>query len=874
MISYLLHSSLLLSVTFLFYWLLLRKETFYKLNRLFLIGSVILAMVLPSITIPSWMSIKDDLFRKDAVENTTVASNKILVTEILPPENIDQVKAANAPLSSEEIVKSNEAATSIQSSGSFLNKLNYSNLFWIIYLIGVGVFILTFLIQFVLIVLTRSKLQFIQDDEYRIYEMESDTSPFSFLKWIFINPSAYDFETYDQILNHEKIHVRQAHYLDKLIAEVIVMVSWFNPFAWMLRREITNNLEFLTDDTMLRKGTERESYQMNLLKVSVPQHALSLTTNYNQSILKTRIIMMNSKKSSASSSWKYLFIIPLLGLSVISLNAVNENTHLETNEKSNEKNIESARPSDAENQSLNIQHAQDASQVVTPTDTQAFNKTNAPTKGQSAEQDQIQEDNIDLNTENDSNTKETNDKASYKSEIKIKSDDLDLKVKKKASSPFSENFKKIDQSKVKPGFWQASIESQQVCFHLNNSFGRGNWSMNECFDKSEISNFGEEKQGIFKVTRDAGTLTLKGEFEMGYGHGKFDFEGDEAFEAYLKGLGVEDVDDKLLLQLFISDASRSFLTKVNSETQGIGKKNLINLAIFVNSEEKYEELKSVFGVAGESMEYDEMISMAIHGVDKKYAEEISEIAPDGFSIQELISCKIHGVNKSLISDVQEYGFKNLSLKELMSLKIHGVDMKEMKSIEKMGFGKMSVKEVVNLKIHGVDATYVDDLKDLGLGDLSPDMIQSFAIHNIDRKHIEGVQSMGFSNLTPKEIVNTKIHGLDPGTLKEVKSMGFENLSFDQLMSFAIHNVNKSYVDGIRAEGVNDLSPDDFVNAKIHGIDGRYIRELRSLGLEDVTFKLIKKAKIHGVSARFIERARSDGYQMPKLNDYIKYKIHN
>ena len=103
---------------------------------------------------------------------------------------------------------------------------------------------------------------------------------------------------YNQVLQHEKIHIQQRHSIDILLAELVLIFQWFNPFAWLYRKEIENNLEFLTDDQLLQKEhVEKSRYQMSLLKVSAPHFPLSLTTNYNQSLLKKRITMMNAKRS-------------------------------------------------------------------------------------------------------------------------------------------------------------------------------------------------------------------------------------------------------------------------------------------------------------------------------------------------------------------------------------------------------------------------------------------------------------------------------------------------------------------------------------------------------------------------------------------------
>ena len=132
---------------------------------------------------------------------------------------------------------------------------------------------------------------------------------------IFINPEKYEWETYNQILLHEKIHIEQKHTIDLLLAEAVIIFQWFNPFAWQWRKALESNLEFLTDSEMLQQETvEKESYQFSQLKVAAPHFPLSLTTNYNQSLIKKRIIMMNSKKSNVNTTWKYFFLLPLLVL--------------------------------------------------------------------------------------------------------------------------------------------------------------------------------------------------------------------------------------------------------------------------------------------------------------------------------------------------------------------------------------------------------------------------------------------------------------------------------------------------------------------------------------------------------------------------------
>src|SRR4030095_3684893 len=194
---------------------------------------------------------------------------------------------------------------------------------WMIwmYWCGVIIFALNFLFQVVGLLLRAYWRPAIVDGKYRIVEMNGEHAPCSFLNNIFINPDRYDWNTYNQILLHEKVHVSEKHSWDILFAETMLIFQWFNPFAWIYRKEMENNLEFLTDNRVLQHSDmEISSYQMSLLRVSAAHLPLSITTNYNQSLLKKRIAMMNAKKSNLNTSWKYFFLLPMFAFFACLLN--------------------------------------------------------------------------------------------------------------------------------------------------------------------------------------------------------------------------------------------------------------------------------------------------------------------------------------------------------------------------------------------------------------------------------------------------------------------------------------------------------------------------------------------------------------------------
>ncbi|MEL6357751.1 MAG: ankyrin repeat domain-containing protein, partial [Bacteroidota bacterium] len=111
------------------------------------------------------------------------------------------------------------------------------------------------------------------------------------------------------------------HSLDLVLAELAVVFLWFNPFVWILRKEVEKNLEYQTDHLLIANAEEvKESYQINLVKMATYTQPLNITTNYNQSLITQRILKMNTKKSNYFSYWKYAFLLPLLFVQLLLLN--------------------------------------------------------------------------------------------------------------------------------------------------------------------------------------------------------------------------------------------------------------------------------------------------------------------------------------------------------------------------------------------------------------------------------------------------------------------------------------------------------------------------------------------------------------------------
>lgn len=149
--------------------------------------------------------------------------------------------------------------------------------------------------------------------QYTYRATSAITSPFSFWRNIYINPLNHQEVDYEKILKHESVHVSELHSFDILLSEIAILLFWYNPFCWMIKNAVSENLEFLTDKKVLASGIEKQSYQYSLLDICAISGKQSVLANhFNLKNLKKRIMMMNKKETSSKHLGKYLFMVPAI----------------------------------------------------------------------------------------------------------------------------------------------------------------------------------------------------------------------------------------------------------------------------------------------------------------------------------------------------------------------------------------------------------------------------------------------------------------------------------------------------------------------------------------------------------------------------------
>ncbi len=287
MAVYLLKVNVLLMLFYGFYRLMLGRDTFFSWRRGALLAVYGLSAGLPLVDLSGWMQ-----------QQEALAALADGYTHVFLPAVTVSPKAA-AALSASHVL-----------SG--------------LWVAGVVLLTVRFLIGLGSILRLAHTCPAAEVDGVRIKELRHSESPFSFFRWIFVNPRAQDADSLAEILIHEQAHVSQWHSVDSVLGELFTIFCFLNPFAWLLRREVRINLEYLADERVIGEGREAKAYQYHLLGLAYHKNVATLSNNFNVLPIKKRIKMMNKKRSKEYGKWKYLLFVPVAVLLLMACNLNNK----------------------------------------------------------------------------------------------------------------------------------------------------------------------------------------------------------------------------------------------------------------------------------------------------------------------------------------------------------------------------------------------------------------------------------------------------------------------------------------------------------------------------------------------------------------------
>ena len=287
---YILKSSVCLAAFYLFYRLLLSRETFHRFNRVALLSILLLSCLLPLVEV--------------TVEKQTEVHQTMMTLEqwLMLADMMNTAEAMD--LQAEEVT------------------VTWIQVALLVYLAGILFFALRngySLLKLGGLLKSGRKenlSKYTGDGEkVTLIVHEHDIAPFSWMKYIVISKKDLD-ENGREILIHELAHIQNRHSWDLLVADICIFFQWFNPASWLLKQELQNIHEYEADETVIEKGVDAKEYQLLLIKKAVGTRLYSMANSFNHSKLKKRITMMLKEKSNPWAKLKYLYMLPVAAIAV------------------------------------------------------------------------------------------------------------------------------------------------------------------------------------------------------------------------------------------------------------------------------------------------------------------------------------------------------------------------------------------------------------------------------------------------------------------------------------------------------------------------------------------------------------------------------
>jgi beta-lactamase regulating signal transducer with metallopeptidase domain len=276
-------------IFFLFYYLLLHNKHQYKLNRSYLLITILLAFVVPFIEIP---------VGTEALKNV-VNDNQSL-------SDIDFL-AFESDMSQE--IESNESGTS---------SIVLSVARWL-YLLLAGFLVIRSIFHLIILQKLKKQSVYVEKQWFKLFKT-AQHHPFSFLSNIFIPKTIFGTDSFDQILEHECEHVRQRHSIDRLLIDFMAALLWFNPFMYLYRRALIEIHEYQADDAVIARFSDPIRYQEILFSQLKTAPYSGLVSHFNFSTIKKRIVMINKTKNT-KSGWAYILAIPVTFLVILAFSS-------------------------------------------------------------------------------------------------------------------------------------------------------------------------------------------------------------------------------------------------------------------------------------------------------------------------------------------------------------------------------------------------------------------------------------------------------------------------------------------------------------------------------------------------------------------------
>lgn len=283
-LAYFLKINVAIALFYAFYRLFFHKDTFFHWRRMALLCFFAISLLYPLLNIQGWIKAHEPM----------VAMADLYATILLPEQVVTP--------SQETVINWQEVIIQFAK---------------IIYWSGMLLLAARFFIQLGSIIRLHFQCSKNNIQGVHVHLLKKETGPFSFFHWIFIHPQSHTESEISEIITHEETHARQYHSVDVLFSEIMCIFCWFNPFIWLMKREVRGNLEYMADHRVLETGHDSKSYQYHLLGLAHHKAAANLSNSFNVLPLKNRIKMMNKRRTKEIGRTKYLMLLPLAAILMI-----------------------------------------------------------------------------------------------------------------------------------------------------------------------------------------------------------------------------------------------------------------------------------------------------------------------------------------------------------------------------------------------------------------------------------------------------------------------------------------------------------------------------------------------------------------------------
>lgn len=268
-----------LALFYLFHKLLMSRDTFHTFNRFAILSMMLLSLVLPLVHL--------SLDSESGINRGTVALEGLV------------------------------AQTIVDDGGNGVGEgMTLTQVLLAAYVLGVVLFIGKALLSVgsLLRLIGRARCVEVRNG-IRIYTMQGDISPFSWFRYIIMSEKDWQ-ENRREIVLHEMAHIRRCHSMDVALCNIMIMFQWYNPAAWLLKRELQTVHEYEADEAVMSAGVDANHYQMLLIRKAVGERLFSMANNLNHNSLKKRITMMKIKRTNPVQKAKIAFVLPLAAMTV------------------------------------------------------------------------------------------------------------------------------------------------------------------------------------------------------------------------------------------------------------------------------------------------------------------------------------------------------------------------------------------------------------------------------------------------------------------------------------------------------------------------------------------------------------------------------